>query len=97
MNNKGRSGESCADCRFFIGGSCRRYQPLQIPGKSIWPSVSPADWCGEWAPDKITALRAALVSAEAYAETYAKYEPKGAASYVTQATDLHRKLKALIG
>ena len=47
-------GESCADCRFFLGdvddtngtGQCHRNAPS--PMASGWPVVLGSDWCGEY-------------------------------------------------
>jgi len=53
---------SCASCRFFYRGTCRRFPPrpgephdLIANGKHymgvvepVWPPVDETDWCGEW-------------------------------------------------
>lgn len=41
--------QTCMRCRFYCGGTCRRYAPT--PGDTDtwdWPNVDPGDWCGEW-------------------------------------------------
>lgn len=97
MNSKGRSGQSCADCLYYISGACHRYQPLQVPGKSVWPSVSPADWCGEWEPDMILQKQHAVEWSRAYASVIRKYEPREAEHYEELADEAQRELEAMIG
>ena len=50
------SEQSCSGCRYFRprpapyqAGICRRTAPQIGPRGSEWPSVTPNDWCGEWA------------------------------------------------
>ena len=55
-------GESCGNCRFaganLLGSSDMRWCRFRPPsvvvvsgwGRTMWPTVAAADWCGEWAP-----------------------------------------------
>lgn len=56
----------CENCRFYLGGFCRRYPPTTVPTATDnqhsiiyepavwWPATSPMDWCGEHKPKKKT-------------------------------------------
>jgi hypothetical protein len=46
--------QNCGNCRYSrpypgLGRRCHCHAPQIGPCGSEWPSVAPADWCGEWA------------------------------------------------
>ncbi|HYE51563.1 MAG TPA: hypothetical protein VEB20_18330 [Azospirillaceae bacterium] len=67
-----RRGETCYNCRFWVGfgvrergpkGQCRRYPPV-VTGRApagAFPTTLTTDWCGEW---QRHAARAAAPSEE---------------------------------
>lgn len=50
---------TCQDCRFYRGGTCRRYAPRPTHGQTVahpdsfWPPVGYGDWCGEFESDGV--------------------------------------------
>jgi len=50
----------CSDCAFFDADNsdrrvCRRFPPVATRSSAgfadtVWPAVSPYDWCGEYKP-----------------------------------------------
>lgn len=39
----------CAICLYLLDHKCRRMPPtIHVTGDSIWPSVAPGEWCGEF-------------------------------------------------
>jgi hypothetical protein len=61
--------ESCSSCRYSRRGTqsngagprtpiywCHRYAPRPgiVSDWDRWPEVRSFDWCGEWAPDRVT-------------------------------------------
>jgi len=60
MNFPPLTQQHCHCCRYFRprpggyeGGICRRTAPQIGPRDSEWPSVNPADWCGEWCQGEV--------------------------------------------
>ena len=49
---------TCNNCRYHASekGECRILPPEIVTDgqgaiRVLWPTVRPADWCGEWTPD----------------------------------------------
>ncbi len=48
--------ETCAVCRWWLSGLCRRFPPTVTPESDLeyrcseWPVTAADDWCGEFKP-----------------------------------------------
>ncbi len=42
------TGQSCANCSFYIESNCKALVPNQAGGAPLWSSPDPDDWCRFW-------------------------------------------------
>jgi hypothetical protein len=42
------TGQSCANCSFYIESTCRAATPNPHGGQPMWGSPDPDDWCTHW-------------------------------------------------